>query len=341
MDPALRDVLELRATLPFNRDRIAERFVPGKGRAAPTDAQHARWLVLQDQGLVLAGDVGDERLPLASAARALPVDARPPVFVGDYDGEPVFVFHGAAAGRRLPEAFRAGLTRAGLRPLVVQRPGFGLTDATGGDYVTTAAADMAAVAERLKLKQAHMLARDTGAPVGLEFARSHPDLLGRAVLLNPHPPMSRRDERETFVAAVQKHLLRNPELVAAFAEFLRRQATTEVLERILDKALGEVEPDARALRDPAVRQFLIRDIQALCARSVYGFAAEHAVYANGWEPPSGLPARPWTMALSRALPGHLDPAWLGIADLRLVRIPDAGVLPQFTHPDALVGLLAG
>ncbi len=105
MDPALRDVLELRATLPFNRDRIAERFVPGKGRAAPTDAQHARWLVLQDQGLVLAGDVGDERLPLASAARALPVDARPPVFVGDYDGEPVFACM-LAKDAELPEGWR-------------------------------------------------------------------------------------------------------------------------------------------------------------------------------------------------------------------------------------------
>ena len=45
------------------------------------------------------------------------------------------------------------------------------------------------------------------------------------------------------------------------------------------------------------------------------------------------------MALSTDLPGHLDPAWLGIADLRLVRIADAGVLPQFTHPAALVELL--
>lgn len=260
---------------------------------------------------------------------------------GPYGGEPVFVFHGAAAGRRLPDALRTRLIDAGLRPMVLQRPGFGLTDPARGDYTAAGADDMAAVVERLKLKQAHMLARDTGVPVAMAFARAYPALLGRAVLLNPHSPMSLADDRDTFVAAVQKHLLRNPELVAAFAEFLRRQATTEVLERILDKALGEVEPDARALEDPAVRRFLIRDIQALCARSGYGFASEHAVYANGWEAPRGLPARPWTVAFSSDLPGHLDPAWLRINDLRVVEIAGAGVLPQFTHPDELVGLLVG
>jgi len=259
---------------------------------------------------------------------------------GPYDAEPVLVFHGAAAGRRLPDAYRQGLIAAGLRPLVVQRPGFGLTDPAAGDYVAAAAADMAAVVERLRLKQVHMFARDTGAPAALEFARGHPDRLGRVVLMNPHPPMSLADDRVTFVASVQRHLLRNPELVVASAEFLRRQATTQLLERILAKVLGEVATDAGALEDPVVRRFLVRDIQALCARSVYGFAAEHAVYANGWEPPPGLATRsPWTIALSTGLPGHLDPSWLGVADLRTVHIPDAGVLPQFTHPQELVALI--
>jgi hypothetical protein len=152
--------------------------------------------------------------------------------------------------------------------------------------------------------------------------------------------MSLGDERDTFVASVQRHLLRNPELVATFAEFLRRQVTTQLLERILAKALGEVATDAAALEAPGVRPFLIRDIQALCARSVWGFASEHAVYANGWEPPADLPQRPWTVALSSDLPGHVDPAWLGLAGVSVVRIEGAGVLPQFTHPEALADLLA-
>ena len=134
--------------------------------------------------------------------------------------------------------------------------------------------------------------------------------------------------------------MRSSSWVVAFAEFLRRQATTQLLERILDKALGEVETDHAALHDPGVRQFLIRDIQALCARSIYGFAAEHAVYANGWAPRGQPVPGPWVLALSTDLPGHVDPAWLPVTDLTTVHIQGAGVLPQFTHPHELVALVA-
>lgn len=259
---------------------------------------------------------------------------------GPYDGRPVMVFHGAAAGRRLPERLRAGMIAAGLRPLVVQRPGFGLTDPTDGDYPAAAAADMAAVAERLRLKKVDLFARDTGAPTAVEFAHHYPALLGRMVLLNPHPPTSLDDERPSFLASVQRHLLREPDLVVAFAEFLRRHTTTQHLERILDKVLSEAAADHAAVQTPEIRAFLIRDIQALCARSVYGFAAEHAAYAAGWLPPAGLRGKgTWTVALSTDPPGNVDPAWLP-ADLRVVRIEGAGLLPQFTHPDELVALLA-
>lgn len=259
---------------------------------------------------------------------------------GPYDAEPVLVFHGTAAGRRLPDRFREGLIAAGLRPIVLQRPGFGLTDPATSDYATTGASDMAAVVERLRLRRVHMLARDTGIPVAMAFARNYPELLGRAVLLNPHIPVSVTDRRETFVSSVQKHLLSNPDLVVTFAEFLRRQATTALLERILDKAFSDEPVDALALKDPAVRQFLIRDVQALCARSVWGFASEHATYAGGWEPPTDLPlTSTWTFAYSTQRTRDFDPGWLSIPNLRIRPIPGAGVLPQFTHPDALVNLL--
>jgi hypothetical protein len=127
--------------------------------------------------------------------------------------------------------------------------------------------------------------------------------------------------------------------VATFAEFLRRQATTAVLERIIVTAFSEVAVDAAALRDPAVRQFLTRDIQALCARSIRGFASEHSVYANGWEPPAGLPPdKAWTLAASSELPAAVD--WLPLSQVRRVSIPGAGILPQFTHPQALADLFA-
>ncbi|MBU2150996.1 MAG: LuxR C-terminal-related transcriptional regulator, partial [Alphaproteobacteria bacterium] len=259
---------------------------------------------------------------------------------GPYDGEPVIVFHGAAAGRRIPDGFRRSLIDAGLRPIVIQRPGFGLSDPAVGDYVQTGAADIAAVIDRLRLRQVRILARDTGIPVAMRFASDYPALLSHGVLLNPHQPIHLADDRPTLVAGVQRHLLRNPDLVVAFAEFLRRQATTSTLEQILDKVFSDLPLDAETLTDPAVRAFLIRDIQALCARSVWGFAAEHAAYANGWRPPKVEGAATWTAAFSSGLAGHADLAWLNLSSLRSVRLDGAGVLPQFTHPDALAKLVA-
>ncbi|WP_337188516.1 LuxR C-terminal-related transcriptional regulator [Phenylobacterium sp.] len=260
---------------------------------------------------------------------------------GPYDGEPVFVFHGSAAGRRLPDAYRHGLIRAGLRPIVVQRPGFGLSDPAAGDYAAAAADDMAAVVERLKLKSVRLIVRDTGAPAGLAFASAYPGLLGPSVLMNPHPPMSRTQPHSTFIASVQKHLLRNPQLVSVFAEFLRRQLTTPTIERVMFRALSEVAVDGRALEDPEVRGFLVRDIQAMCARSTWGFAGEHAVYAGGWEPPADVGAGAgWTVAVSAALPDQGDFSWLPIPGVRRARIEGAGVLLQFTHPGEIVKLLA-
>ena len=72
-----------------------------------------------------------------------------------------------------------------------------------------------------------------------------------------------------------------------------------------------------------------------------GFAAENATYANGWTPPANLPTSSlWTVAHSMG--GGVDGAlnWFPIAGVRAVEIEGAGVLPQFTHPRALVRLLA-
>ncbi len=259
---------------------------------------------------------------------------------GPYDAEPVLIFHGTAAGRRLPDRFRDGLIAAGLRPIVLQRPGFGLTDPAAGDYAAAGAADMAATVKRLGLRRVHMLARDTGIPVALAFAHNYPELLGRAVLLNPHAPVSFAEGGDSFLAGVQRHLLSNPDLVVTFAEFLRRQTTTPLLDRILDKAFSDEPVDAQALTDPALRLFLIRDVQALCARSVWGFASEHATYAAGWEPPVDLPVTsPWTFAYSTQRARDFNPGWLSIPNLRITPILGAGLLPQFTHPDELVKLL--
>ena len=258
---------------------------------------------------------------------------------GPYDGRPVFVFHGAAAGRRLPPTYRRALIARGLRPIVIQRPGYGLTDPSSGDHGEDSADDMAAVVERLRLKRVDLLARDTGAPAAFAFAARHPERLGRVVMLNPHPPTHQTGELSTFRGSVQARLLRNPDLVGAFAQFLRRQATTPLIARILARSFGDIAVDAGAMADPDVVTFLTRDIQAMCARSGAGFAAEHGLYARGWTPAASPAARGWTFAVSTVAPS-VDLDWAPVPDMTVVKLEGAGVLPQFTHAEALADLVA-
>ncbi len=79
--------------------------------------------VAQDEGL--AG-----RLRLAQRP-----DGRRVAFwdYGPRGGKAVLVTHGTITGRTLPPAFVAALHRRGYRPIVPQRPGFGLTDIAAGD----------------------------------------------------------------------------------------------------------------------------------------------------------------------------------------------------------------
>lgn len=61
---------------------------------------------------------------------------------GPASARPAIIFHGFVAGRSLPPRLAAALHARGLRPIVPQRPGFGLTGPAAGDYLATAAADL-------------------------------------------------------------------------------------------------------------------------------------------------------------------------------------------------------
>ena len=90
-------------------------------------------------------------------------------------GKPVIVMHGAATGRRLPPALVIALHARGYRPLVPQRPGYGLTDVADGPYLQQGAEDMARVMDSLRIDRAKLLLRDSSTPTGLLFASLYAD----------------------------------------------------------------------------------------------------------------------------------------------------------------------
>jgi len=261
---------------------------------------------------------------------------------GPAGAPPAIIFHGFVAGRSLPPRLAAALQARGLRPIVPQRPGFGLTSPTAGAYLATAADDLAALVAALGARSVALFARDGGTAAALAFAAAHPERISRAVLLNPRSPRGLAEgHRSGPVRRMTRLILDQPHLIEGLGEFIRRRTRSDFLEAALHQTLGAIPPDREALRDRAVRAQLIRDIQAQFAHTSAGYAAEHALYAAGWTVPA-VAGGTWALTHTAAL-GAEPPRepWTGLPGATFHSLAGAGVLAQFTHAEALAGLISG
>ena len=90
--------------LPFNRDCLGEAFVPAKSGGKP-DIARGRWLLVQDQRLVVHADGNGLRLPTGEAPAGFGAALDAPFWLGTLEGDPCWV---AAVPRDhpLPEGYR-------------------------------------------------------------------------------------------------------------------------------------------------------------------------------------------------------------------------------------------
>ncbi len=76
--------------LPFNRECLGSAFVPAKHTTA-LDEQRGRWLLVQNQGLVVVPDAGAVRLPEGELPGGLDGAVGPPLCLGTLAGTPCWV----------------------------------------------------------------------------------------------------------------------------------------------------------------------------------------------------------------------------------------------------------
>lgn len=291
--------------------------------------------------LETAGPAGRLRIiPTAEDRRVAFLD------YGPRSGRAILVLHGSSTGRTLPPPLVALMQGAGWRPIVPQRPGFGLTDrAAGGrggvEHMDACADDMAAILDALKLPVADMMARDAAIAPALAFAERHPMRLRRGVLINAHSP-DVSDEGFSLRTAVLRTFVSRPHLIETFAEMLRRQTRTDILRGMILRTLDDVEDDARTAEQPAVLAQLVRDAQALSSRSSAGFAAEHAFYARGWTPPRQVGGQQWDVFYGEGLRWKgREAVWRDLPNVRFHSHPRAGLLVYFSAPEAILEVLGG
>ncbi|MCF8507011.1 MAG: alpha/beta hydrolase [Caulobacter sp.] len=264
---------------------------------------------------------------------------------GPRSGKPVIIMHGAATGRRLPPALVTALHARGYRPIVPQRPGYGLTDVAAGDYLHQCSDDMVRVLDALRIDRVKLMIRDSSTPAGLLFASRHGSRVSAGVAVNPKWPLTadhhlvRRPN--SMMVTLGKAFIANPGLIELVAEILRRQTRTDLLQKIMRQSLAHLPGDQETLRTPGVLDALVQDAQGMFARSGGGFVAEHQAFVSGWTVPANVGGDRWTIAEcdQLALP-DVETVWGGLPNPSFQIIPDAGLLVYFSHPDAIADLVA-
>jgi len=277
---------------------------------------------------VVTSAVGDRRIALFD--------------YGPRGGAPAFIFHaGLIGGAELPTPYVRELQARGLRPIAPQRPGFGLTDAAEGDYLAAAVADLATIHERLGLGPVLVVGRANGAAVAVEYAARHPEQVRCGVLINPLTPRGFEQTAPGIFTAVSRTLLRHPRLSGPMLELMRRQSRSDLVERNLHRAFDSVAADRECLGDPKQRESLVRDSQALFARSSAGLTAEMAVFGRGWRPPPTMTGGSWRIVHLGGMDCEpvFDP-WRGLPGAELVILEGAGYLADRTHSAALAAAVA-
>ncbi len=141
---------------------------------------------------------------------------------GPKGAKPVVVTHTPTSGRRLPQVLVRAMHAAGLRPISVERPGYGLTTpaALDSDPLEAASADLVDVLNILGLEKVRVLGR--GCMAALAFAALHPERFDGGLLIGPSTPDPAHRRRDGLLGAVVSLVLERPHLMRSFATLLIR-----------------------------------------------------------------------------------------------------------------------
>lgn len=297
--------------------------------------------IVQATSMETAGPTG-----AAEPLRLIPRIGRPGrIAVADHGprgGVPVLILHTATTSRHNPTSFVRALQSHGIRPIALDRPGFGLTTMVAGDYLEQSAQDLADILDTLGLTRACFLARGGGMVLS-RFAARWGERIGRAVVINPEPPSALDRRRVGLTGAVKGVIYGKPWLTGALAAYLGRNASAGIVERLVMRSLESSEADRAVLRDPEIRAAYVLATQQAALQGGAGFRA--IATTEPFETARPIPDGSMMTIVCGAQDPLYNPAdslpswqaaWPGCS---VMLVPDGGRLVHFQKPELIAGLL--
>ena len=227
--------------------------------------------------------------------------------LGDERGRPLFFFHGTP-GSRLVLSERDAIAQIdGVRLILPERPGYGVSDSKPDRALTDWADDVSALADHLGIERFAVASVSGGGPHALACASQLPDRVTVVLLLASPSPAGFRGVTRGMSFGNRLGLL-----VGRFAPGLVRRSIQSFAasfdadpDRFLDDVARQMsESDRRLMEDAAVREAIARDIREAYRQGGDGHADDAALAMTG---------RSWGFDLSAVtVPVHL---WHGESDV--------------------------
>ena len=266
---------------------------------------------------------------------------------GPIGAKPVLILHSTITSRAPPTRLVAALQAKGFRPIAIDRPGFGDTDAGGSpaDPYFLAAHDVAAICAAIRIDRLDIIARGSGQ-AAIRLAQVYPALVNRVVLVNPTPGIAFTTIDRGPLGAVKRTFGKRPWAVEAVIRMLTVYATPNRLYDGMLRSFRESPPDLDLVRNDA--QFVadyLRAVRGFSRGRIAGYVAEQSAWGGGYDVEAIPDMTDWRIVQGRHFILH-DPVqaltyWQGkLPDTPVQWVAEAGQMLAYSHPHAVADALA-
>ena len=263
--------------------------------------------------------------------------------LGPPGGEPVFAFHGTTGSRWHFTVDDEAAVAAGVRLIVPDRPGYGLSSFSSGRRLRDWADDVAFLADHLRLQDFSVMGVSGGGPHVAVCARFLPTRVRAAAIVSGAAPLADPASEQGMMPSNQRITAlarRAPFLL--WPVFAGMSAVGKLWpERALQVMARELPPpDAAALKRPAVRDAFLRDLRHASPTTGQAGAQDFQLFSRDWGfrlEDITVPVHIWQGGVDRNVPpAHARILAERIPGAVLHEIPSEGHLLFLDHmPDIL------
>lgn len=207
---------------------------------------------------------------------------------GSLDGKPLFYFHGTPSSRiewRMVDGEQLAL-RLGLRVIVTDRPGMGLSDFQAGRRFSDWPADVVALADQLGIRQFAVLGYSGGGPYAAICALKIADRLTATGIVSGSGPFTEAGLTEGVNPMSRQffELCRDKPTRARLTLRLMGFMASHAPDRILAQTVASLpEPDKIALELPRVRRAYLQTILEAQRHGPRGAQHDTGLMVGAWD----------------------------------------------------------